>query len=393
MEQSYIRIIFWIALFLLFYSYVGYGLLLYVIVRLKKWLQSNKARKALLFKPLPEVTLIVPAYNERSCIAQKLRNSLQLNYPPHKLQLMFVTEGSTDGTTEFLSEYSQIQVVAGAVRKGKIEAINQAMKLVTTPIVVFTDANTLLNRDAILTLVQHYNDPNVGAVSGEKRIATPQMAEAAGAGEGLYWKYESLLKKLDAELNTIVGAAGELFSIRTGLYEPVEKDTLLDDFIISMRIAEKGYKVVYEPEAYAIETPSFSIAEEMKRKVRICTGGFQSIVRLKHLLNPFKYGLLSFQYLSHRVFRWTVAPLCIPLLFITNLLLAHSSTLFEAIFILQCLFYLLAIVGYVLEKNKLRIQALFVPFYFSFMHYTVFLGFFNYITNTQTGIWEKVKRT
>lgn len=393
MEQSYIRIIFWIALFLLFYSYVGYGLLLYTVVRLKKWMQSNQARKVLLFKPLPEVTLIIPAYNERSCIAQKLRNSLQLNYPPHKLQLMFVTEGSTDGTTEFLSEYSQIQVIAGTVRKGKIEAINQAMKLVTTPIVVFTDANTLLNRDAILTLVQHYNDPNVGAVSGEKRIATTQLAEAAGAGEGLYWKYESLLKKLDAELNTIVGAAGELFSIRTGLYEPVEKDTLLDDFIISMRIAEKGYKVVYEPEAYAIETPSFSIAEETKRKVRICTGGFQSIVRLKHLLNPFKYGLLSFQYLSHRVFRWTVAPLCIPLLFITNLLLAPSSKLFEAVFILQCLFYLLAIIGYMLEKNKLRIQALFVPFYFSFMHYTVFLGFVKYITTTQTGIWEKVKRT
>lgn len=393
MEQSYIRIIFWIALFLLFYSYVGYGLLLYTVVRLKKWMQSNKARKTLLFKPLPEVTLIIPAYNERSCIAQKLRNSLQLNYPPHKLQLMFVTEGSTDGTTEFLSEYSQIQVIAGTVRKGKIEAINQAMKLVTTPIVVFTDANTLLNRDAILTLVQHYNDPNVGAVSGEKRIATTQLAEAAGAGEGLYWKYESLLKKLDAELNTIVGAAGELFSIRTALYEPVEKDTLLDDFIISMRIAEKGYKVVYEPEAYAIETPSFSIAEEMKRKVRICTGGFQSIVRLKHLLNPFKYGLLSFQYLSHRVFRWTVAPLCIPLLFITNLLLVPSSRLFEAAFILQCLFYLLAIIGYMLEKNKLRIQALFVPFYFSFMHYTVFLGFVKYITTTQTGIWEKVKRT
>jgi cellulose synthase/poly-beta-1,6-N-acetylglucosamine synthase-like glycosyltransferase len=393
MEQSYIRIVFWTALFLLFYSYVGYGLVLYIFVKVKKWLQSHKAGDTFRLKLLPEVTLIVPAYNEGSCIAQKLHNSLQLNYPARKLQLMFVTEGSTDGTTEFLSEYSQIQVIGGTERKGKIEAINQAMKQVNTPIVVFTDANTLLNRDAILTLVHHYYDPKVGAVSGEKRIATGPLVEAAGAGEGIYWQYESVLKKLDAELNTLVGAAGELFSIRTALYEPVEKDTLLDDFMISMRIAQKGYKVVYEPEAYAIETPSFSIAEEMKRKVRICTGAFQSIVRLKHLLNPFKYGLLSFQYLSHRVFRWTVAPLCIPLLFFTNLLLVESGRLFEAFFILQCLFYLLAVLGYLLEKNRLRMKALFVPFYFSFMNYTVFLGFIKDITGTQTGIWEKAKRT
>jgi cellulose synthase/poly-beta-1,6-N-acetylglucosamine synthase-like glycosyltransferase len=334
----------------------------------------------------------VPAYNERSCIAQKLHNSLQLNYPARKLHLLFVTEGSTDGTTEFLNEYTQVQVMGGPVRKGKIEAINQAMQQVATPFVVFTDANTFLNRDAILNIVTHYSDPTVGAVSGEKRISLTNQEEAAGAGEGLYWKYESFLKKMDAELNTIVGAAGELFSIRTELYEPVEKDTLLDDFIISMRIAEKGYKVVYEPGAYASEKPSFSISEEMKRKVRICTGGFQAIARLKHLLNPFNYGLLTFQYLSHRVFRWTVAPLCIPLVFVSNMLLAPAGRFYEALFVLQCIFYLFALLGFLLEKNKLRMKALFVPFYFSFMNYTVFLGFIKYITGTQTGIWDKVKR-
>jgi cellulose synthase/poly-beta-1,6-N-acetylglucosamine synthase-like glycosyltransferase len=365
---------------------------LYICVRIKRWLQSKKSADTFQLKQLPEVTLIVPAYNERSCIAQKLHNSLQLNYPARKLHLLFVTEGSTDGTTEFLSEYTQIQVLGGTVRKGKIEAINQAMQQVTTPVVVFTDANTLLNRDAILNIVAHYSDPNVGAVSGEKRIITDNQEKAAGAGEGIYWKYESFLKKLDSELNTLVGAAGELFSIRTALYEPVEKDTLLDDFIISMRIAEKGYKVVYEPEAYAIEKPSFSVGEEMKRKVRICSGGFQAIVRLKHLLNPFKYGLLTFQYLSHRVFRWTIAPLCIPVVFFTNLWLSTNNSTYEALFALQCIFYLFALLGLLLESSKLRIKALFVPFYFSFMNYTVFLGFIKYITGTQTGIWEKVKR-
>jgi len=392
MSQSYISIFFWIALFLLFYSYIGYGIILYVFVQIKRWLLADKEPDNNQLKQLPEVTLIVPAYNERACIAQKLHNCLQLNYPARKLHLLFVTEGSTDGTTEFLSEYTQIQVIGGAVRKGKIEAINQAMQQVTTPVVVFTDANTYLNRDAVLNIVKHYSNPRVGAVSGEKCIIADSSQAAAGAGEGIYWKYESILKNLDAELNTIVGAAGELFSIRTELYEPVEKDTLLDDFMISMRIAGKGYKVVYESEAYAMEKPSFSVGEEMKRKVRICTGGFQSIVRLKHLLNPFKYGLLTFQYLSHRVFRWTVAPLCIPLVFFTNLLLVQDSRLYMSLFILQCIFYLLALLGYLLERNKLRIKALFVPFYFSFMNYTVFLGFINYITGTHTGIWQKVKR-
>jgi cellulose synthase/poly-beta-1,6-N-acetylglucosamine synthase-like glycosyltransferase len=377
---------------MVFYSYIGYGIVLYVCVKVKRWLKPRKADNTFQLKQLPEVTLLVPAYNERSCIAQKLHNSLQLNYPARKLHLLFVTEGSTDGTTEFLNEYTQVQVMGGPVRKGKIEAINQAMQQVATPFVVFTDANTFLNRDAILNIVTHYSDPTVGAVSGEKRISLTNQEEAAGAGEGLYWKYESFLKKMDAELNTIVGAAGELFSIRTELYEPVEKDTLLDDFIISMRIAEKGYKVVYEPGAYASEKPSFSISEEMKRKVRICTGGFQAIARLKHLLNPFNYGLLTFQYLSHRVFRWTVAPLCIPLVFVSNMLLAPAGRFYEALFVLQCIFYLFALLGFLLEKNKLRMKALFVPFYFSFMNYTVFLGFIKYITGTQTGIWDKVKR-
>jgi cellulose synthase/poly-beta-1,6-N-acetylglucosamine synthase-like glycosyltransferase len=392
MEQSYISITFWIALFLVFYSYIGYGMLLYVLVRLKRWIASGKAKEPLYLKQLPHVTLVVPAYNERAFISQKLHNSLQLNYPAGKLQLLFVTEGSTDGTTEFLSEYTQIQVFGGATRKGKIEAINMAMKSVSSPVVVFTDANTLLNRDAILHMVQHYADPKVGAVSGEKRIVTGLAEEAAGAGEGVYWKYESLLKKLDSEFNTIVGAAGELFSMRTELYQPMEPDTILDDFVISMQIAQQGYKVVYEPGAYAMEKPSFSVGEEMKRKVRICTGGFQAIARLKHLLNPLRYGVLTFQYLSHRVFRWTVAPLSILIVFLSNILLLNTSLLYETLFVLQCNFYLLALVGYILERSKLRVKAFFVPFYFSFMNYTVLLGFMKYISGTQTTLWEKVKR-
>jgi cellulose synthase/poly-beta-1,6-N-acetylglucosamine synthase-like glycosyltransferase len=305
---------------------------------------------------------------------------------------MFVTEGSTDGTTEYLANYPSITLISGHTRRGKIQAINSAIRRVTSPIVIFTDANSILNKDAVLQIVKHYANAEVGAVAGEKRVFNGDYEQASAAGEGLYWKYESLLKRLDSELYTTVGAAGELFSIRTELYQRVRKDTLLDDFIISLKIAAQGYKVVYEPKAYAMEEASFSIEEEMKRKVRISTGGFQSVVRLLYLLNPMQYGLLTFQYVSHRVLRWTVAPFCLPLAFLCNAMLIKQAFLYESLFIMQFLFYMLAFAGYLFEKRKLTIKAFFIPFYFIFMNYSVYLGFFQFIANKQSVKWEKARR-
>jgi cellulose synthase/poly-beta-1,6-N-acetylglucosamine synthase-like glycosyltransferase len=278
--------------------------------------------------------------------------------------------------------------------------MNEAMKYVKTPIVIFTDANTQLNTEAVKNIVRHFGNPKVGAVAGEKRILTGEDEAAAGAGEGLYWKYESQLKRWDAELHTIVGAAGELFAVRTDLYEHVEPDTILDDFIISLRIAGKGYKVAYEPEAYALESPSFSILDEQKRKIRIAAGGFQSIVRLSYLLNPFRYGILCFEYVSHRVFRWAVAPVCLPLIFLLNAWLAWATfqthgagaNFWLLLFIAQCLFYGAAWLGYQLEQRRLRQKLLFVPFYFTFMNVCALAGLVRYLRGKQSGTWEKVRR-
>ena len=229
---------------------------------------------------------------------------------------------------------------------------------------------------------------------------TNASESAAGSGEGLYWKYESLLKQLDSDLHTIVGAAGELFAVRTELYKPVETDTILDDFIISLRIAGQGYRVAYEPEAYAMERPSFSIIDEQKRKIRIAAGGFQSIVRLKYLLNPFRYGWLTFEYFSHRVMRWALVPLCLPLILIANAYLAIQAFSspspwahgWSALFILQCLFYGAAWVGYGLEKKRLKWSAVFIPFYFTFMNACILAGLARYLKGAQSGTWEKVRR-
>ncbi|GAB3639947.1 glycosyltransferase family 2 protein [Spirosoma arcticum] len=396
-----IEIVFWVLLLAVFYTYLGYGLLIFGLVKLRRLTGRVRAKPAdSTF--LPEVMLVIPAYNERDCIAEKLRNSLTLDYPSDKLRLLFVTEGSTDGTTELLQQQAlanpQILVMGGQQRLGKIEAMNRAMRQIDAPFVVFTDANTTLNPEAIRRIIRHFADPQVGAVAGEKRIQVLSSEAAAGSGEGLYWRYESFLKKLDTELHSVVGAAGELFAVRTELYEPVEKDTLLDDFVISLRIAEQGYRVVYEPEAYALERPSFSVSEEKKRKVRIAAGGFQAIARLHPLLNIVRHGWLSFQYTSHRVMRWAVAPFCLPLILLLNALLLlpgaglFPSWLYQGLLVAQVVFYASALLGYYLEDRRIRVKMLFVPYYFSFMNGCALLGYLRYRRGNDTGIWDKVRR-
>ena len=209
----------------------------------------------------PAVTLVVPCFNEEDFIREKVENCFQLNYPKEKLKLLFITDGSSDGTVEILKSYEGILLLHEDRRAGKAAAENRAMKFVETPIVVFCDANTMLNKDAIRNLARHYQFDEVGGVSGEKRVMPAKGAELSGAGEGLYWKYESTLKKWDSELLTIVGAAGELVSFRTALCEDLEEDSILDDFMQSMRIAAKGYRFLYEPEAYAMESPSANVKE------------------------------------------------------------------------------------------------------------------------------------
>ncbi|MEM8908110.1 MAG: glycosyltransferase, partial [Bacteroidota bacterium] len=213
------------------------------------------------------------------------------------------------------------------------------------------------------------------------------------AGEGIYWKYESTLKKWDSELYSVVGAAGELFSIRTKLYEAVPQDTIIEDFFMTLRIAQKGYKVVYEPAAYAVESSSASVKEELKRKIRIAAGGIQAIIRLAPLLNVFKYGILSFQYISHRVLRWTLAPIALPILLLVNIALAlHGEPLYQWLLVGQVLFYSSALVGYLLEKRAIKFKAFFVPYYFCIMNYAVFRGFYRILRGSQSVVWERAKR-
>ena len=390
-----LKILFWILLFIIFYTYVGYGIILYVMVKIKRLFSTKTSINTI--EELPEVTLLIPAYNEKDYVFQKMENTQNLNYPKDKLNIVWVTDGSNDGTNSLLENYENVQLFHKDERKGKINAMNRVMPHIKTPIVIFSDANTNLGEDSITHIVNCFNDEKVGCVSGEKRIVNKESDAAAGAGEGLYWKYESTLKKWDAELYSAVGAAGELFAIRTELYNEVEQDTLLDDFIISLRVAQKGFTIQYNPEAYAIETASANVKEELKRKIRISAGGIQSVIRLRSLLNIFKYGLLSFQYISHRVLRWTITPLSLLLLIPVSALLAFNEGLnnfqfYTVFFWLQIVMYLSALLGWLLENNATRIKVLFVPYYFFIMNLSVVLGFFRFMNKTQSVNWERAKR-
>lgn len=391
--MTVLEMAFWICLGLVFYTYIGYAIIVFVLVKIKRVLRPSQRPEIPDDSSLPTCTLVVAAYNEKDFIEAKAQNSLQLKYPKGKLRIVFVTDGSNDGTPELLSNIEGVEVSHSPKRKGKIAAINRAMNQIESEMVVFCDANTQLNPNALLEIAKHYQNPKVGGVSGEKVVLSEEKDSASGAGEGLYWKYESFLKRMDAELCTLVGSAGELFSVRTSLFKPVEADTILDDFMISMRLVQDGYKVEYEPAARASETASQNVKEEFKRKVRIGAGGFQSIVRMAAMLNPFKHGLTSFVYTSHRVMRWAVAPFCLLLLLLISVALATTGCYIYLILLAgQLLFYALALLGWFLEQRKLSLKALFVPMYFTMMNWAVIKGFFRYLKGNQSVTWEKSKR-
>jgi poly-beta-1,6-N-acetyl-D-glucosamine synthase len=389
-----LKIIFWLSLFVIFYSYIGYGILLYVLVKIKKIFTLGKLKNPVeeLFEP--EISLIVSAYNEEDFIERKIKNTLELKYPENKLKIIFITDGSSDNTHQIINRYKNILSLHEPERRGKLAAMNRAMQFVNTPYVIFSDANTLLNVDCINEIAKHYADPKVGGVAGEKKVINDFENRAAGVGEGLYWKYESFLKKLDSSFHSVVGAAGELFSVRTDLFEKEEKNVIIEDFVQSLKICMKGYVIRYEPNAYAIETSSASMKEEQKRKVRICAGAFQAMIILKSLFNFFKYPVLSFQFISHRILRWTICPICLVTLLISNVVVTINSSekLYKIILVLQICFYISALIGWFFANKNIKLKILYIPYYFLFMNIAVFLGFKRFMMKQQTVLWEKASR-
>jgi biofilm PGA synthesis N-glycosyltransferase PgaC len=383
--------IFWISCGIVFYNYAGYAILVFLINKLKGTAIRQQAATA----NLPSVTFIVAAYNEQDCIKEKIINSLEIDYPTEKIQFIFVTDGSTDNTNGIIREYPAISLLYAPARNGKSAAVNRAVAEAANDLLVFSDANTLLNREAVRHIAAHYSNPTTGGVAGEKKVLPAGgIGDEVGDGEGLYWKYESFLKQLDSDFYSVVGAAGELFSVRRDLYEPLPHNIILDDFVLSLKVAQKGYRIIYEPGAFAMELPSFSLKDEQKRKVRIAAGGFQAIALLTPLLAFWKYPRLSFLYVSHRVLRWTLSPLCMILALLSNAILCFGTNmlLYKLLFIAQTAFYLPGIAAAFLPSIREKFKSAKFAYYFLFMNISVIRGFFRFLGGRQAATWEKARR-
>ncbi len=385
--------VFWILLCIIFYAYIGYSLVLWIITLFKNRLPVTNPAAGNPFEP--SITLIIPAYNEEQFVEQKIQNTKALDYPQDKIHVLWVTDGSTDNTVSLLKNRPEIRHMHEEKRNGKVHAMNRAMKTVNTPIAVFTDANTMLNKQAIRAIVDPFSDERTGCVTGEKRITNLDAQDAVGAGEGLYWKYESLIKQLESETGSVIGAVGELFAVRTKLYEDIEEDTLLDDFTISLLIVRKGYHTKYALNAWGVETASLSVTEEKKRKIRIAAGGMQFLVRSANLLNPF-LSLNAFKYFSHKVLRWTVVPFAFPIVFFLNLFIINSADnnpVYSYLFMIQCIFYGFVLLGFIFEHKKIKPGIFFAPYYVYVMNAAMVQGIWAYLMGNYTVNWKKAKRT
>lgn len=409
------EIVFWLSAFVIFYTFFGYPLLAYLFFRFERlryfvrvpensgkiFLNPEIAGPIVLNQKFPQknftpfVSMIIAAYNEEKFIEQKIKNCLELDYPSDKIEFLFVTDGSTDRTPEIVKDYSEkfsnIKFYHKTEREGKLKAIQRVIEFAKGDILIFSDANAMYNKEAIKFLVQHFQFEKVGCVAGEKRVVSPNGKIEA---EGLYWKYESFLKKLDSEIYSIVGAAGEIFAIRKELVEKIPENVINEDFVLTMNVAAKGYRVVYEPRAFSIETPTKSIFQEFKRRVRISTGGIQAIFILRKLFDIRTYKFLSFQFISHRILRWTFAPLSIISLYVSNYLLYKNSQsiFYEISFYGQSIFFISAIVGLIGELLGLRIRIFYLIFSFLLMNFAAVVSLITYPFKTRVNIWEKPER-
>ncbi len=379
-------VIFWLSIALIIYTYLGYPIILAGLAKLF-------GRKILRLPITPSVTLLISAYNEETDIAKKLENSLTLDYPPEKLQIIVTADGSDDRTPEIVRQFSTqgVELCFESPRLGKMSAINRAMPQARGDIVVFSDANNLYDKNALKELCAPFIDSSVGAVTGSKVIAKGDGA--LGESEGLYWKYESFIKQKETELGTSIGAPGEILAIRRELFEAPPNTIINDDLFMAMRLLRRGYRIIYNPRARSIERVSATAADEMVRRARIIAGRYQTLTLASELL-PWKNLPVMWQVISHKYLR-PLVPLAMIIAFISNLwiVLRGLSRLWQILFAGQLAFYLLAIIGkrQQLEGNKVG-KILYLPTFLVNSNLAALRGLWRFLSGGQSTRWQRVKR-
>lgn len=378
------EILFWLSLFLIFYAYVGYPLL----ITLLSLLIHNRVKQK---EIEPPVTLLITAFNEEKDIARKIENSLSLDYPKDKLEIVVASDGSTDATDEIVRSFANneagVPVVLHRVegRVGKTATQNSAVKVCRGEIIIFSDAASMYDRNAIRAFVRNYADPDVGAVSG---MYTYEVVEGASTGLAtkIFWNLENFIKSRQTKIKTITGCCGCIYSLRRELYTDLPA-TIISDLVEPLMILQKGYRIAFEPDANALEETAGKSVDEFKMRIRVIVRGMTGMLYARKLYNPFKYPFVAFQLISHKVMRWLVPVFCI-VAFVTNAILAGSSLLYLFLFLGQILFYLLALMGFFLEKKGIHKKVFYLPLYFCIVNIAALISMFKVLKGENIVTWQ-----
>ena len=376
--------IFFISWALMLYAYVGFPTLLSVLARFfgktPVFAETTKTDDS----RLPRVAIVVAAHNEEAVIAAKLANTWALDYPQDKIELWVGSDGSKDRTEDILRECKnpRLHRMLFPERRGKISVLNDLMERIDAEIVIMSDANTDMAPDSIRELVKHFDDEFLGCVSGELSLTQ----NGGVSGEGLYWKYEGWIKRNESKLGFLIGCNGGIFALRRELFEPLPSSTIVEDFVLTMRIVERGYRVRFEPKAKATEPACVSSKAEMVRKIRIGAGGFQALSLTGGVLSPL-HGFASFSYWGHKVLRWVV-PFFFIAEFVSNIALVRIP-FFQFTLAIQTIGVLVAVMASALPASITLPKWSRPISYFYLMNYALFRGFFRFVFGTQRVTWDK----
>jgi cellulose synthase/poly-beta-1,6-N-acetylglucosamine synthase-like glycosyltransferase len=387
-----VKITFWVCLALVIYPYLVYPLLLFVAYSLTqawrdlRYLVQGRSRRTETpaTHALPAISLLIPAYNEERALLQKMENLRQLDFPRERMQIIFVSDGSIDDTNAILESIADanVECVLLPERKGKANALNQAVARARNPILVFCDASTLFRPDAIHKLVRHFSDPTVGGVCGAVAYEANAVAQQT---EGLYWKYESMLRGMEARLGAILNASGAIYALRRACYPRLPVTTIIEDFVIPMNARKLGYSMLYDPEAIALEFPASSVSGEFTRRVRLAMGSFRAIGGLIRV--PWR-GFTPFALVSHKLMRWAVPFFLIGLL-LSNLALS-GAWFYRIVLLVQIIFYVWAGLGFFFYSTMRRIRYGLVAYFWAALHLAFLVGFIRCLLDSEKPVWQKV---
>jgi cellulose synthase/poly-beta-1,6-N-acetylglucosamine synthase-like glycosyltransferase len=381
-----LKLVFWICAVAVAYVYIGYPLLIGMLAKIfpRASVFSDKFE--------PSVALLISAYNESPVIAAKIENSLALEYPASKLEIIVISDCSDDGTDNIVQHYESrgVRLVRQEQRFGKSAGLNLAIPMVKGEFLVFSDANAMYQPDAIHQLIRHFSSPDVGYVVGNARYFDKSSPVPSAEAEGLYWKLETWLKNQESAFDSVVGGDGAIYAIRSHLYAPL-RSTDINDFMNPLQIIDRGYRGLFEPKAISYEDTAESFQKEFRRKIRIVSRSLNALRRVPGVLNPLRRSRHWLLLVSHKLLRW-LAPFFLPLMFAASLLL-WQYPLYRLAFALQAALYVLGLTGWLAPNSRSKWKPFSLSYYFCLVNLASFIGCIKCLRGDLSATWTPPRQT